>query len=131
MVNLCYQSLVAAVHALSGTPSCAPELASLMFANSMFVVQNVFMIEKYVVLLFCYLKSCVLTGKDALIPKALPKSLSQLLILYLTIVQPVLQVFATERWSGDLGKKIKGLYRSFLFVQNGILMMGVAVQNLF
>ena len=89
------------------------------------------MIEGRVVLFFRYVKTRVLMGKDALIPKALPKILSRLVILYLLLVQPVLQVFSTERWVGERGKNVMELYKRHLFVRNGVLLTGESVQNLF
>lgn len=82
--------------------------------------RNLSIIEWTVVFLQVYTKSRMLSKSDSLIPKPLCPEAGRLLLLYLTLVQPVLSALVPERF-GKNSQKEQVLYDTYLFVVDGKL----------
>ena len=83
--------LMFGVHVTSGQPARGPEITSLRFKNGYLQDRNVFVVDGIVMTVTRYHKSQSQWDVPKVVPRFLPWRLGQLMVVYLTYVQPFVE----------------------------------------
>ncbi|KLO04060.1 hypothetical protein SCHPADRAFT_948022, partial [Schizopora paradoxa] len=116
------------VQVMTGGPFRTTEIAFATLTCNEHGARMLCYINGRLVLLGRYLKPRSIKGSDDLLPKGLPKRLSKVLILYVVLVLPVLDMLMESRFGADCLVQRK-LYRDHLFVKSGKLYSSDNVTN--
>ena len=77
---------------MGGQPARGPELGSIKVSNSMYSVQNIYIINGQVCFLTMYDKAWKRRGNTEYIVRYLPDTIGQTLVQYLVFVRPFARV---------------------------------------
>lgn len=97
-------------------PDRGTELAVILASNSVDAASNVHFFSGYLAIVGVYNKTRHNTGSDKLIARFLPHRIARLLLLYMTIVLPVLRIWAPEIFAEE--ERIS-IYQHHLFTYAG------------
>ena len=95
--------LLALIHMTAGQPARGEEITPIRHQNGFLQDRNIYMLDGQVMVVTRYHKSQALFGAPKVIPRFLPWKVGQLMVVYLTYVQPFRE---------ELDQKTNGLPRS-------------------